>query len=117
MSARPLSAVPATALSPRRLQEPVGVATELLPHPTGRQVMTSIDTRSPISESEISAIVVSLRGGTNLRATPERKRASRCSRYRPGDSVERTAGRLECLREQHIREVLGHVGELAECPG
>src|SRR3981189_1043247 len=44
------------------IAEPVGVATGLLPHTSGRQVMTSIDTTSSqVSDSEISATLVSLR--------------------------------------------------------
>src|SRR6266404_9697331 len=80
MSARSLSAVPAAALSPRRFAEPVGVATGLLPHTSGRQVMTSVDTAgSQVSESEISATLVSLR---------ERFEAVR------RDAIQRVRGRL-----------------------
>jgi len=44
------------------LLQAVGVATGLLPHISGRQVVTSIDTAgSQVSESEISATLVSLR--------------------------------------------------------
>lgn len=44
------------------MAEPVGVATGLLSHTSGRQVMTSVDTAgSQASESEISATLVSLR--------------------------------------------------------
>src|SRR5690349_15745262 len=44
------------------MAKPVGVATGLLPHTSGRHVMTSIDTAgAQDSESEISATLVSLR--------------------------------------------------------
>src|SRR6266403_207274 len=62
MSARSLPAVTCCSTQSVLIAEPVGVATGLLPHTSGRQVMTSIDTAgSQVSESEISAALASLR--------------------------------------------------------
>src|SRR5882757_11416359 len=62
MSARSLPAVTCCSTQSVLIAEPVGVATGLLPPTSGRQVMTSIDTAgSQVSESEISATLVSLR--------------------------------------------------------
>src|ERR1700688_393076 len=62
MSARSRSAVPAAAARPRRLESRSVWRPGCFPIHQGRQVMTSIDTAgSQVSESEISATLVSLR--------------------------------------------------------
>jgi glutamyl-tRNA reductase len=66
------------------IAEPVSVATGLLPHTSGRQVMTSIDTAgSQVSESEISTTLVSLRE------------------------------RFEAVRRGELRRVCGRLGNLS----
>src|SRR5882724_7588659 len=106
MSARSLPAVPCSSTQSASIAEPVGVATRLLPHTSGRQVMTSIDTAgSQVSESEISAALVSLR---------ERFEAVR------RDAIQRVRGRLGNLSadQENAIDSLSHgiIEKVLEAP-